>query len=118
MKKAVFNPDDWNAAMASSARHTDVEALVSAVEASGIDITAAYSDWLAIGFALVSELGEEGRSLFHRLSRFYPGYDMAEADRQYMVCLRDGSREISIATLFHIAKTHGIVIPRFLTKSM
>lgn len=56
MKKAVFNPDDWNAAVASSARHTDVEALVCAVEASGIDITAAYSDWLAIGFALVSEL--------------------------------------------------------------
>ena len=111
MKKAVFNPDDWNAAVASSARHTDVEALVSAVEATGIDITAAYSDWLAIGFALVSELGEEGRSLFHRLSRFYPGYDMAEADRQYTVCLRDGSREISIATLFHIAKTHGIVVP-------
>ena len=111
MKKAVFNPDDWNAAVASSARHTDVEALVSAVEATGIDITAAYSDWLAIGFALVSELGEGGRSLFHRLSRFYPGYDVAEADRQYTACLRDGSREISIATLFHIAKTHGIVIP-------
>ena len=111
MKKAVFNPDEWNAAVASSAKHTDVEALVCAVEASGIDITAAYSDWLAIGFALVSELGEEGRQLFHRLSRFYPGYDEAEADRQYTVCLRDGSREISIATLFHIAKTHGIVIP-------
>ena len=110
MKKAVFNPDEWNAAVASSARHTDVEALVCAVEASGIDITAAYSDWLAIGFALVSELGEEGRPLFHRLSRFYPGYDMAEADRQYTVCLRDGSREISIATLFHIAKTHGVVV--------
>ena len=108
MKKAVFNPDDWNAAVASSARHTDVEALVCAVEASGIDITAAYSDWLAIGFALVSELGEEGRPLFHRLSRFYPGYDVAEADRQYTVCLRDGSREISIATLFYIAKRHGV----------
>ena len=111
MKKAVFNPDEWNTTVASSAKHTDVEALVCAVEASGIDITAAYSDWLAIGFALVSELGEEGRQLFHRLSRFYPGYDEAEADRQYTVCLRDGSREISIATLFHIAKTHGIVIP-------
>ena len=111
MKKAVFNPDEWNTTVASSAKHTDVEALVCAVEASGIDITAAYSDWLAIGFALVSELGEEGRPLFHRLSCFYPGYDIAEADRQYTVCLRDGSREISIATLFHIAKTHGIVIP-------
>ena len=111
MKKAVFNPDEWNTTVASSAKHTDVEALVCAVEAAGIDITAAYSDWLAIGFALVSELGEEGRPLFHRLSCFYPGYDIAEADRQYTVCLRDGSREISIATLFHIAKTHGIVIP-------
>lgn len=111
MKKAVFNPDEWNAAVASSAKHTDVEALACAVEASGIDITAAYSDWLAIGFALVSELGEEGRPLFHRLSRFYSGYDMAEADRQYTVCLHDGSREISIATLFHIAKTHGVVVP-------
>jgi hypothetical protein len=110
MKKAVFNPDEWNATVASSARHTDVEALVCAVEAAGIDITAAYSDWLAIGFALVSELGEEGRPLFHRLSCFYPGYDAAEADRQYTVCLRDGSREISIATLFHIAKTHGVVV--------
>ena len=111
MKKAVFNPDDWNAAVASSARYTDVEALVCAIEATGIDITAAYSDWLAIGFALVSELGEEGRPFFHRLSRFYPGYDMTEADRQYTVCLRDGSRKISIATLFHIAKTHGIAVP-------
>lgn len=111
MKKAVFNPDEWNTTVASSAKHTDVEALVCAVEAAGIDITAAYSDWLAIGFALVSELGEEGRPLFHRLSCFYPGYDIAEADRQYTVCLRDGSREISIATLFHIAKTHSIVIP-------
>ena len=110
MKKAVFNPDEWNAAVASSAKHTDVEALVCAVEAAGIDITAAYSDWLAIGFALVSELGEEGRPLFHRLSCFYPGYDIAEADRQYTACLRDGSREISIATLFHIAKTHGVVV--------
>ena len=108
MKKAVFNPDDWNAAEDSSARHTDVEALVCAVEASGIDITAAYSDWLAIAFALVSELGESGRELFHRLSRFYPHYDAAEADRQYSACVRDGSREITIATLYGIAKAHGI----------
>ena len=108
MKKAVFNPDDWNAAEDSSARHTDVEALVCAVEASGIDITAAYSDWLAIAFALVSELGESGRELFHRLSRFYPHYDAAEADRQYSACVRDGSREITIATLYGIAKAQGI----------
>ena len=120
MKKDVFNPDEWNAAgvekerkapspaAAATAQEDTLLALVKAVEVSGIDITASYSDWLAIAFALVSELGEDGRELFHRLSRFYPGYDPAEADRQYSACLRDGSREISIASLFSIAKAHGI----------
>ena len=120
MKDAVFNPAEWDAAGAEkvkkapspafgvSAQHAAILAVVEAVEASGIDITASYSDWLAIAFALVSELGEDGRELFHRLSRFYPGYDPAEADRQYSACLRDGSREISIASLYGIAKAHGI----------
>ena len=120
MKDAVFNPAEWDAAGAEkvkkapspafgvSAQQAAILAVVEAVEATGTDITASYSDWLVIAFALVSELGEDGRELFHRLSRFYPGYDAAEADRQYSACLRDGSREISIASLFSIAKAHGI----------
>jgi Primase C terminal 2 (PriCT-2). len=120
MKKDVFNPAEWGAAgmekvkkepspaVGVSAQQSAILAVVEAVEASGIDITASYSDWLAIAFALVSELGEGGRELFHRLSRFYPRYDAAEADRQYSACVRDGSREITIATLYGIAKAHGI----------
>ena len=115
MKKDVFNPAEWGAAgvekelkAAAMVQGGTLIALVEAVEASAIDITADYSDWLAIAFALVSELGEGGRELFHRLSRFYPRYDAAEADRQYSACVRDGSREISIASLFSIAKAHGI----------
>jgi hypothetical protein len=124
MKNEVFNPDDWGMPSASekgaaapspaaaglSPSHDAILALVDAVEASGIDITPTYSEWLAIGFALVSELGEEGRQLFHRISQFNPDYDYKEADRQYNRCLKDGSREITIATLFHIAKSHGIAI--------
>ena len=124
MKNEVFNPDDWGMPSASekgaaapspaaaglSPNNDTIFALVDAVEASGIDITPTYSEWLAIGFALVSELGEEGRQLFHRLSQFNPDYDYKEADRQYNRCLKDGSREITIATLFHIAKSHGIAI--------
>ena len=60
--------------------------------------------------ALVAELGEDGRAIFHRLSRFNPEYDYNEADRQYSHCLNDGSREITIASLFHIAQTHGVGI--------
>lgn len=120
MKKDVFNPDEWGAAgvekertapspaTAAMVQEDTLLALVKAVEATGTDLTADYSDWLAIAFALVSELGEGGRELFHRLSRFYPRYDAAEADRQYSACVRDGSREITIATLYGIAKAHGI----------
>ena len=134
MKNEVFNPADWNSApvekvpaalspsvapssnppskgvVADRGINPSILAVVDAVEASGIDITPTYSEWLAIGFALVAELGEDGRAIFHRLSRFNPEYDYNEADRQYSHCLNDGSREITIASLFHIAQTHGVGI--------
>ena len=134
MKNEVFNPADWNSApvekvpaalspsvapssnppskgvVADRGINPSILAIVDAVEASGIDITPTYSEWLAIGFALVAELGEDGRAIFHRLSRFNPEYDYNEADRQYSHCLNDGSREITIASLFHIAQTHGVGI--------
>ena len=120
MSGQVFNPDDWNAAasekvpaapspaVGASSNFPSILALVGAVEASGIDITPTYSDWLSIAFALVSELGEDGRSIFQRLSRFNPHYEYEETDRQYSHCLNDGSREITIASLFHIAHLHGV----------
>lgn len=120
MSSQVFNPDDWNSApvekvpgalspaVASSSNLPAILALVGAVEASGIDITPTYSDWLSVAFALVSELGEDGRSIFQRLSRFNPHYEYEETDRQYSHCLNDGSREITIASLFHIAHLHGV----------
>ena len=128
MKKPTFNPDDWNSAPnvgrepkcsptsvpepveGPSSNLSSILAVVDAVEASGIDITPTYSEWLAIAFALVAELGEDGRAIFHRLSRFNPEYNYDEADRQYSHCLNDGSREITIASLFHIAQTHGVDI--------
>ena len=120
MSSQVFNPDDWNAAalekvpaapspaVGASSNLPAILALVGAVEASGIDITPTYSDWLSVAFALVSELGEDGRSIFQRLSRFNPHYEYEETDRQYSHCLNDGSREITIASLFHIAHLHGV----------
>ena len=132
MKNVVFNPADWNAAAVEKVPEAlspavgassnppskgvaegrginpAILAVVEAVEASAIDITPTYSDWLTIAFALVAELGEDGRAIFHRLSRFNPHYDYDDADRQYSHCLNDGSREITIASLFHIAKLYGV----------
>ena len=121
MSGQVFNPDDWNASnvgrepmcsptslSSKGEGRGEVLAVVEAVEASAIDITPTYSDWLTIAFALVAELGEDGRAIFHRLSRFNPHYEYEETDRQYSHCLNDGSREITIASLFHIAHLHGV----------
>ncbi len=94
---------------------TSVEALTVLIERSGIDITADYGDWCKIGFALAHEFGADGESFFLRISSFYPKYDPSEASKQYAACLRaevpSGKAPITIATLFHIAKSHGINLP-------
>ena len=92
-----------------------VEALIVLIERSGIDITADYGDWCSIGFALAQEFGAAGEAFFHRISAFYPNYDPKTASKQYLSCLRHevptGKAPITIATLFHIAKSHGISLP-------
>ena len=92
-----------------------VEALTVLIERSGIDITSDYGDWCSIGFALASALGSDGEAYFHRISAFYPNYNPKEASKQYAACLRhkvpSGKAPITIATLFHIAKAHGICLP-------
>ena len=92
-----------------------VETLTILIELSGTDITADYSDWCNIGFALAHEFGADGECFFHRISAFYPKYDQKTAHNQYVSCLRhkvpSGKAPITIATLFHIAKSHGISLP-------
>ena len=92
-----------------------VEALTVLIERSGIDITANYGDWCNIGFALAQEFGAAGEAFFHRISAFYPNYDPKTASKQYLSCLRHevptGKVPVTIATLFHIAKSHGISLP-------
>ena len=90
----------------------EIEALTSAVESSCVDIAPDYASWLSIAFALSDALDEGGRSYFHRLSRFYPGYDEREADKQFTSCLRSKGSGITIKTLFHLAKQAGIISPQ------
>ena len=92
-----------------------VEALTVLIERSATDVTADYGDWCSIGFALAHEFGADGEPFFHRISAFYPNYDPQTAQKQYAACLRhripSGKAPITIATLFHIAKSHGINLP-------
>ena len=90
-------PDDYTRALIA----------VEDIETSGIDITSDRKDWRDIGFAL-STLGEEGRSLFHRVSRFYPNYDPQETDEQFDSFLNGTGQGITLKSLFKIAKNHGV----------
>ena len=126
MAKKVFNPADFlnqDTPAATAPKQTtstpfipssdlaaDIQSLVEQVEASAIDITVGYKQWLDIGFALVDALGEDGRDFFHRLSCFNAGYNPSEADKQYTSCLRAHGSGITSRTLFHIAQQHGITI--------
>ncbi|HZL11568.1 MAG TPA: DUF3987 domain-containing protein [Prolixibacteraceae bacterium] len=88
----------------------DIELIISRLEAQRIDITANYSDWRDIGFALADEFGENGRDYFHRISRFYPGYSISNADSQYNNCLKAKGHGITMKTIFHLAKQSGVDI--------
>ena len=78
---------------------------VEDIENSGIDITQNYEDWVRIGFAL-GNLGESGRELFHRVSRFHPEYNREKTDTQFTHSLGEGS--VNLETLFAIGNQMGV----------
>lgn len=74
-----------------------------------VDITEEYNDWINLGFALAGAFREDGRPLFHQLSRFYPKYNQQETDAKFDECLKS-TRMDSPAFLFKKAKEAGILI--------
>lgn len=86
-----------------------LEKLTRLIEETHTDITADYWDWLKLAGALASILGENGRDYFHRISRYYPNYDIREANRQYSACLRNRPG-YSENMIFHIAKKYNILL--------
>ncbi|PLX05021.1 MAG: hypothetical protein C0594_08390, partial [Marinilabiliales bacterium] len=88
----------------------DVEKVLSIIEKNKIDITQDYQSWLKIGFAFSSEFGESGRLLFHRVSKFYTGYNIQDCNIQYDKCLNGNKEGASIKSFFQIAKDHKIDI--------
>lgn len=88
----------------------DTEIVLSRIEAAHIDLTGNYQDWIKIGFALVNEHGEAGRSYFHRVSRFYSKYSYPECDKQYDTCLKEKNLRTSIKTFYYLAKESGVDI--------
>ena len=111
--KEIFNPEEWlsqevapsNKQYAPVSDNTDdIEQITQRIENAQVDITAGYDNWRDIGFALSDELGENGREIFHRVSRFNPDYNQQDCDRQYDRCLRSHGSGITIKSFFQKAK--------------
>jgi hypothetical protein len=64
-----------------------IMASVVAIERDKYDMTEDYNTWLYVAGLFRKVFGEEqGRTLFHRISRFYPKYDKDETDTKYDHC--------------------------------
>src|SRR5690554_1079705 len=87
---------------------SDIDNVLLKIESSHLDLTANYADWRNIGFAFADELGESGRDLFHRVSRFHPGYKPEECNKQFDACLKASGHGITIKSFFFLAKQAGI----------
>lgn len=96
--------------LSTSTDNSRIEALIKRIEDSKADITAEYGDWVRIGYAMATEYGEDGRTIFHRISRYNLDYDEAECDKQFSECLKGNKEKVSVNTLFQIAKLHDITL--------
>lgn len=83
-----------------------VLAVISVIESNGIDITSSYDDWYKIAGSLYNAFGENGRDLFHRVSKFHSKYNVKKTDSKFDGCMKMG--RLTLSSFFHIATSHGI----------
>lgn len=95
-------------AYALSDTRSDAVRIVNVLAARHIDITETYKQWVSVAFALISEFGEQGREMFHMLSRQNSRYQYEESDRKFSSCLKSHGSGITIKTIFHLAKEAGV----------
>jgi len=87
-----------------------IEKITQEIELNSIDITDTYENWIRVGFALSTELGEAGRSVFHRISKFHQDYDQVKCDKQYTDLSRRNNGLTTIGTLIYLVREHNIEI--------
>lgn len=109
-KTEVAKTGLFHAQVNSSNAEDLIKAIINEVENNKIDITTYYEDWIRVGYALHSVLGENGRAFFHRFSAIHPSYDQAQCDKQFTLLAKRNNGAIGIGTLVYLAKEHQIVV--------
>jgi hypothetical protein len=87
-----------------------IERLVAALKEKQIDITNSYKDWLKIGFALCTTLGEQGSWYFHRIGRMCSRFTLEETDDVYSNLLAKNNDKTKLGSIIFLAKEAGVMI--------
>lgn len=105
----TFSPQQW----ANINTAEQIRTVANRIVEMGIDITAGYNRWRNIAFGISLEMGEEGRSIFHDISRFNAEYDHKKCDKLYDDCIKrlhtSGNHSgVTAASFFGYAKEAGV----------
>ena len=92
----------------------DYQALVNEVVTRGINMFEIFDDWTKGAFAL-SNLGENGRSMFKSISKLSSRYNEAENNRKFTNALHTNNK-VGIASFIYMCRQYGIDTNRFYIK--
>lgn len=105
----ITEPETYTPDPAYKDNGSALDYLINKIERTQTDITANYEDWLKIGGTLAAMFGENGREKFHRISRYYPGYDRRKTDDQFNTCLKHRPN-YSERMIFSIARKNNLLL--------
>lgn len=93
----------------------DYKAIANEIIERGINLFGNYDDWFKGALAL-SNLGDDGKEIFHAISSLDPGYRFKDSECKFSNALRTNTR-ISIGTFLQMAKDNGIDIAKYRTNN-
>lgn len=73
----------------------------------GISLCETNKEWYVMAGAL-KDIGNEGREIFHQISRVWPKYDAGESDAEFNRAMRE-TRKADIGTFFSRCEANGIL---------
>lgn len=127
MSKKIFSAQEWENAPSKQEASlpilqthetatdlaTEIDRVVQEIETNGVDIAPDYAMWVNVGFALADGLGENGRVVYHRISKLHSDYNYTTTDKQFTNCLNGTGSGVTIASFFHYAAQAGIALRHF-----
>ena len=87
----------------------DLTELVDKIETSGRSIAPSYEEYLKLAIVFYSELGENGRSYFHRVCCLDSKYDSKDCDKQFNEVSKRNYTQCSKGTLVHLMKKYNVI---------